>query len=117
MDTETSDKNVDISSSCWFVRPDDTKSHKKNKTGPCRRWGHSSAIFDNKIMIYGGTGYTSNPRHWENIYQLELDTWDWNKLESMLIRLHQLEIHIRVQFTKINYTSLEVVVALIQKMI
>jgi len=70
------------SETCWFVRPDDTKSHKKNKTGPCRRWGHSSGVVNNKLMIYGGTGYTTNPRHWESVYQLDLENWDWLKLEA-----------------------------------
>jgi len=70
-----------FSAAQWYVRADDNKSHKKNKAGPCRRWGHSSEVLDNKLVVYGGTGYTTNPRHWESVYQLDLDNWDWTKLE------------------------------------
>lgn len=68
---------------CWFIRPNENKSHKKNKTGPCRRWGHSSDIVDSRLYIYGGTGHTTNPRHWESVYKLELENWDWTKLEAV----------------------------------
>jgi len=67
----------------WYARPADNKNHKKNKTGPCRRWGHSTAIADNRLFIYGGTGYTTNTRYWESIYQLDLENWDWTKLEPV----------------------------------
>jgi N-acetylneuraminic acid mutarotase len=68
---------------CWYARPADNKNHKKNKTGPCRRWGHSTAVADNRLFIYGGTGYTTNTRYWESIYQLDMENWDWTKLESV----------------------------------
>jgi len=67
----------------WYARPADNKNHKKNKTGPCRRWGHSTAVADNRLFIYGGTGYTTNTRYWESIYQLDMENWDWTKLESV----------------------------------
>jgi len=73
--------SINTNAACWFVRLDDNKSHKKNKAGPCRRWGHSSEILDNKLIVYGGTGYTTNPRHWDSVYQLDLDNWDWTKLD------------------------------------
>lgn len=68
---------------CWYIRPNENKSHKKNKTGPCRRWGHAADIIEGKLYIYGGTGHTTNPRHWESVYKLELEGWDWTKLESL----------------------------------
>ena len=70
------------SSPLWYIREFENKSHKKNKHGPCRRWGHTSVIIDNKMYIYGGTGHTSHSKNWECAYQLELDSWDWTKIVS-----------------------------------
>ena len=72
-----------IPNSRWYSRPTEGKNHKKNKTGPCKRWGHSMAITDNRLFVYGGTGYANNAKLFESIYQLDLESWDWTKLDSI----------------------------------
>ncbi len=37
---------------CWYSRSQ--SSMKKDKSAPCARWGHASAVLDKQLFIHGG---------------------------------------------------------------
>ena len=72
-----------LNNSQWFVLSSEPKSHKKGRGGPAKRWGHTSLVNDNQLLIYGGNGRNpKNIRHWQCVYELDLLEWEWSKLES-----------------------------------
>ena len=71
------------SSICWYIRSDDNKILKRNKSAiPCGRWGHASTSIDNALYVYGGAGDKISPHYWDSPYKLDLETWEWVKVEA-----------------------------------
>jgi len=71
------------STAVWYVRNDEARVPKRNKSAfPCPRWGHASTYADNSLYVFGGVGVKASPHYWENPYRLDLETWEWMKVEA-----------------------------------
>ena len=56
------------------------KNRVKNLDYPSKRWGHSSTIYNKKMIIFGGRQSTKSLA---NIYSFDLDTNTWQKIDPI----------------------------------
>jgi hypothetical protein len=49
-----------------------------SKLVPSTRWGHTAAVYDDKLFVLGGR----NDHDVNDLYRLDLETNHWTKLES-----------------------------------
>ena len=83
VEKSNSAESVTFNNAQWYVMCSEPKSHKKGRGGPAKRWGHTTLVKDNQLLIYGGNGRNpKNVRHWQCVYELDLVDWEWSKLES-----------------------------------
>jgi len=71
---------ITSNNTCWYSISQ--SSIRKDKSAPCARWGHSSALLEKNLFIYGGAGDKTGAKHWETMYRLDLETWEWTKLQA-----------------------------------
>lgn len=76
-----------LSNAKWITLSKKRKIRINNKSGsnlqyiPCpgRRWGHTSQVYDNKLIIFGGRcGF----KCLSTLYCYSLESLSWNKIES-----------------------------------
>ncbi len=74
---------------CWFnytnksIFSNDTPINKKTNKSldiPSKRWGHSSLIYNNNMVIFGGRYSTKNLA---NIFAFNLENYFWYKIEPI----------------------------------
>ena len=57
-----------------------SKKSIKAVESPCKRWGHSSSVYNQSILIFGGR---HSHRSLANIYSYNIQTLTWNKIEPL----------------------------------
>eukprot|EP01080_Neovahlkampfia_damariscottae_P009525 gene9525-1731_t len=78
----------DLKSEKWF-ESEQTKTNETNETLPLERDSHSAAVYNNKMIIFGGRGWNHTTEYLSDLYSLELKetengafSHEWTKLEQ-----------------------------------
>ncbi|EAS07283.2 kelch motif protein (macronuclear) [Tetrahymena thermophila SB210] len=64
--------------SIWLNK---TGQKKKASVYPTKRWGHTSVVYEKYLYVYGGCGKQQDCSKTMQIFRLDCETYEWNKVE------------------------------------
>ncbi len=82
----------------WYFLPHGPVTKDTSKKIPCLRWGHSATVFNKAFYVYGGSGLVKTAEQWQSIYKLDLESWDWSRLEPKNVPPKSLDSHSCLQY-------------------